>query len=114
MLKDPEGNLGLAIHLRDEVSKGMSGRVIPLNKELRAALQKLHDERSKSRYVITTSAIAANVSERDREPICVVVQGGWIARVLKSFWQTHLHHQRRANDLDGWWFAKRRADALWS
>ena len=54
MLTDPEGNLGSAIHLRDEASKGMSGRVLPLNKELKAALCKLHDERSKSRYVITT------------------------------------------------------------
>ena len=45
MVTDAEGNLGPALHLRDEASKGSSGRVIPLNKELRSALQKLHDER---------------------------------------------------------------------
>ena len=39
MVTDAEGNLGTALHLRDEASKGASGRVIPLNKELRAALQ---------------------------------------------------------------------------
>ena len=54
MVTDAEGNLGSALHLRDEASKGSSGRVIPLNKGLRRALQKLHDERDSSSYVITT------------------------------------------------------------
>ena len=54
MVTDAEGNLGSALHLRDEASKGSSGRVIPLNKALRRALQKLHDERDSSPYVITT------------------------------------------------------------
>ena len=54
MITDAEGNLGSAVHLRDEASKGSSGRVIPLNKDLRSALQKLHDQRDSSPYVITT------------------------------------------------------------
>jgi len=54
MVTDAEGNLGSALHLRDEASKGSSGRVIPFNKDLRNALQKLHDERDSSPYVITT------------------------------------------------------------
>ena len=54
MVTDAEGNLGSALHLRDEASKGSSGRVIPLNKDLTSALQKLHDERDSSAYVITT------------------------------------------------------------
>ena len=54
MVTDAEGNLGTALHLRDEASKGASGRVIPLNKELRSALQVLHEQRSTSPYVITT------------------------------------------------------------
>ena len=33
MVTDAEGNLGSALHLRDEASKGSSGRVIPLNKD---------------------------------------------------------------------------------
>ena len=58
MITDAEGNLGSALHLRDEASKGSSGRVIPLNKDLRSALQKLHDERGSSRFVITTERAA--------------------------------------------------------
>lgn len=54
MVTDAEGNLASALQLRNEASKGSSGRVIPLNKELKAALQKLHDERGSSRFVITT------------------------------------------------------------
>ena len=54
MVTDAEGNLAFALNLRDEASKGSSGRVIPLNKDLRTALQKLHDTRANSSYVITT------------------------------------------------------------
>ena len=41
MLTDAEGNLGSAVHLRNEASKGRSRRVIPLNRDLRDALQEL-------------------------------------------------------------------------
>src|SRR5271168_3879869 len=43
---DAEGNLGFAIHLRDGASKGSSGRIIPLNGDLRRALEALQRERS--------------------------------------------------------------------
>ncbi len=54
MLTEAEGRLGTAIHLRNAASKGKSGRVIPLNKELRAALQELQKQETRSHYVITT------------------------------------------------------------
>jgi integrase/recombinase XerD len=54
MVTDAEGNLGHALHLRNEASKGASGRVIPLNKELRNALQALQQQGSSSPFVITT------------------------------------------------------------
>ena len=41
MVTDAEGELGSAIHLVDEAAKGRSGRIIPLNKELLAALKAL-------------------------------------------------------------------------
>jgi hypothetical protein len=41
VLTDAEGNIGDAIHLVDQASKGSSGRVIPLNKELKAALEQI-------------------------------------------------------------------------
>ena len=55
MLTDPEGNLAPALHLRDEASKGSSGRVIPLNKDLKHALASTAGrDRGSSPYVITT------------------------------------------------------------
>lgn len=61
MIQDPEGQVGDAIHLTDIASKGRSGRVIPLNKQLRVNLvQMLAAARQDSRfgpetaYVITT------------------------------------------------------------
>ncbi len=58
MVTDAEGDVGTSIHLRDSASKGRTGgRVIPLNKELRAALvdlrRRAHSERP-SPFVITT------------------------------------------------------------
>jgi integrase len=42
MVLDASGAVGDAIHLTNEASKGNSGRVIPLNRQLRAVLVSLH------------------------------------------------------------------------
>jgi integrase len=58
MVTDAQGQLGDTINLRDIAAKGSSGRVIPLNKELRCALVRLMAIRPTGRrhspYVITT------------------------------------------------------------
>src|ERR1700730_11152360 len=38
MVTDARGKIGQAIHLENKASKGQSGRVIPMNEELRTAL----------------------------------------------------------------------------
>ena len=63
-----------ALNLRDEASKGSSGRVIPLNKDLRNALQKLHEERAHSPYVITTERAASNICCCHRQSLRTVVK----------------------------------------
>ena len=72
MVTDADGSLGHALHLRDAASKGRSGRVIPLNKDLREALQKLHTERITSPYVITTER-----SEKASPASIVNLFGAW-------------------------------------
>ncbi|CUW39894.1 putative Integrase-like domain [Magnetospirillum sp. XM-1] len=42
MVLTADGQVGDALHLEDRASKGTSGRTIPLNRELRAALIELH------------------------------------------------------------------------
>jgi len=57
MVTSADGEVGDAIHLRDVASKGRSGRVIPLNRELRATLIELRASKLRGRpspFVVTT------------------------------------------------------------
>ena len=61
MVLDADGQVGDAIHLTDEASKGRSGRIVPLNKQLRANLIQMLDAARQERhfgpetaYVVTT------------------------------------------------------------
>jgi integrase/recombinase XerD len=57
MVLDAAGAIGDAIHLTNEASKGQSGRVIPLNRQLRSALVELHEASKPQQdcwHVITT------------------------------------------------------------
>jgi integrase len=56
MVSDADGKIGRAIHLPDSASKGQSGRIIPLNGMLRAALSAWMEATcpSSSEYVITS------------------------------------------------------------
>jgi len=44
MVRDSGGDIGDAIHLVDRASKGTSGRVIPLNRQLKSHLKLLFEE----------------------------------------------------------------------
>jgi integrase len=76
MLTDAEGLLTDAISLTDVASKGRSGRSIPLNKELHAALALLKDEADRSNrpspFVITTER-----GERTSSYAIVNMFAGW-------------------------------------
>ena len=54
MVTDAEGKLTDTIHLPNSASKGRSGRIIPLNKELRIALDCWRQKVSHSQFVIIT------------------------------------------------------------
>ena len=59
MLLDADGELSSCIHLQDVASKGNSGRVIPLNAQLRSHLVKLlNQERSQRRFDQSTGFVA--------------------------------------------------------
>ena len=65
MILTPEGEVGDAIHLTNSASKGRSGRVIPLNKQLRENLKQMLVEARQDRrfhpalsYVVTTERSA--------------------------------------------------------
>ena len=56
MITDANGNIADAIALEDKATKGRSGRTIPMNKMLQAALADLLNEpqRNRGKYVIST------------------------------------------------------------
>ena len=65
MIMTPEGEVGDAIHLTNTASKGRSGRVIPLNKQLRENLKQMLAASQQDRrfhpalsYVVTTERSA--------------------------------------------------------
>jgi len=73
MITNAEGNLGSAIHLRNEASKGLSGgRVIPVGKELQSALSILHGASRGRSHVVTTER-----SDRTSAVAIVNMFAGW-------------------------------------
>jgi integrase len=55
-ITDADGEIGQAIHLQDKASKGRSGRIIPMNGDVRSALQDLRKKISTkpSAFVISS------------------------------------------------------------
>ena len=74
MILDPEGNMGDTINLIDRVSKGNSGRVIPLNSELKDKLLKLYEiEKVSNRHFdINTSKIIRTERSQSTSPQSIV------------------------------------------
>ena len=72
MVTEADGRLSASIHLRDVASKGRSGRIIPLNRELRGVLQALKKHQGSSPYVITTER-----SEKTSPAAIVNLFAGW-------------------------------------
>lgn len=65
MVVGADGEVGAAIHLTDDASKGKSGRLIPINKQLKAALIDLqcNDRHSCSDWVIRTERSAHTTAQ---------------------------------------------------
>jgi integrase len=59
-LTDAEGNIGDAIHLVDQASKGSFGRVIPLNNELKAALEQIQKAQVGGRAAASDRSLATS------------------------------------------------------
>jgi integrase len=84
MITDAEGELGTAIHLQNVASKGNSGRIIPLNSELRSALQLLFVTKKKSEFVITSER-----SSRTSAAVIVNLFAGWYCVLNYSGCSSH-------------------------
>lgn len=72
MVTDADGVVTTSIALRDTASKGKSGRTIPLNKDLKLALETLYRQRGTSPFVITTER-----SDRTSPGVIVNLFASW-------------------------------------
>ena len=73
MMVTPEGELGDSIHLTNKSSKGKSGRVIPINKDLKVYLQELFEvEKTKRGFDLGHSRVVTTERSLSTSPQSVV------------------------------------------
>ena len=73
MIVDPGGDIGDSIHLTDVASKGKSGRIIPLNKDVKSLLVELFDiEKQRYDFDINTSNVVRTERSRQSSPQSIV------------------------------------------
>jgi len=77
MVTDARGQIGQAIHLEDTASKGRSGRVIPMNEELRTALR----EYAETVWMPTSTFLIQSERSRGMSPQAIV----------NLFWRWYRH-----------------------
>ena len=116
MVTDARGQIGMAIHLENTASKGQSGRVIPMNDELRTRARRIckDDHHSQRQLPDRERAIQQDVGPSHRQFVLAVVPAHRLQRLLKSQWETHLYYQHRTEDLDRRWLVARCPDARWT
>ena len=107
MVMNADGEIGDHIHLTDAASKGKSGRVIALNKELRKQLIKVKEiygiHRGDSVQFCRPDATGGNECASHRELIRRMVSEARICRAFKSQRKTYLHYTSSTKGVVGWW-----------
>lgn len=73
MITDANGDIGSSIHLTDKASKGRSGRVIPINTQLRQKLEDLLKQgRQHHRFNLATSHVIRTERSEKTSPQAIV------------------------------------------
>ena len=73
MVIDPHGDVSDSIHLTNDASKGNSGRIIPLNKDLRNSLVELLEiESQRRRFDLSSSFVIRTERSDSTSPQCIV------------------------------------------
>lgn len=82
MLLGPDKTLAASICLTDAVSKGRSGRTIPINKQLRVALQKLLEHQAdKNNFSTTERVIQTERSDLTSPQVIVNMFSRWYSEL---------------------------------
>ena len=112
MLTDADGEIAYSIRLTDIASKGRSGRILPINMQLRLKLQDWLQDASKQRgfdiassHVITTERSARTAGASNREHVRSMVCRCRLDWLLITFWTANIYHERCKKDQQRWWIA---------
>lgn len=84
MVLDPDGKVGDQIALENSASKGNSGRMIPLNKQLKESLLQLLEQKRSKRTAVECHRAAVIETQRGKSTCPQVVVNmfqGWYSRV---------------------------------
>ena len=83
MVTDADGDIGMEIHLTDKASKGRSGRVIPMNRQLREKLEDLlAEQKDDPPFNLTTSHVIKTERALQTTPQSIVnMFASWYADV---------------------------------
>lgn len=73
MMLNPNGTLGNSIHLVDGASKGRSGRIIPLNKQLGAHLEGILSDAIKNKWFDPKTAYVVTTERSDKTTAQAIV-----------------------------------------
>src|SRR6202050_5085908 len=90
MVTDARGQIGQAIHLEDTASKGRSGRIVPMNEELRTALR----EYAETIWMPTSTFLIQSERSRGMSPQAIVNLFWRLYRHV-SFYGCSSHSRRR-------------------
>ena len=82
MVVGPDGEVGSAIHLPNIATKGNSGRIIPLNKQLRANLMQLLERAKADKFFKIEDSFVVTTERSDRTSAQAVVSRYWLVRLL--------------------------------
>lgn len=83
MVTDADGDIGMEIHLTDKASKGRSGRVIPMNRQLREKLEDLlAEQKDDPSFNLATSHVVKTERAPNTTPQSIVnMFASWYADV---------------------------------
>ena len=98
MVTDGDGAIGPAIRLEDKASKGLSGRVIPMNQRSSGSPDRMAQVAEGETFVFRRldGASEGNQPAGSGKPVLSLVFQPGLRRMLQPQWSTDLYNERRA------------------
>jgi integrase len=100
MTNDSQGEIGRAICLQDSASKGKSGRMIPINEELRTALIEYRRMVPHAGPHVICTERAGHLAAGHSQSLPPLVSAPWVRGLLQSQRQAHFYNKCRPKDFD--------------